>query len=472
MLKRKILLFTLLIISIFSISLNTFASPSDIYMDNPDLETPEIKSEAAMLMDMKSGRVLYSKNAEQELFPASTTKIMTAVLALEYGNLADIVTANVSALAPITNEDSHMGILIGEELTLEQLLYGMMVYSANDAANVIATHISGTPENFVELMNQKAEEIGLSNTNFVNSYGIHDENHYTTAKDLATLARYAMKNEKFREIVGTSTYSIPATNKYTEERILPSTNLFMSTSRSAEFYNQAVTGIKTGYTKDAGYCLVTSVVYEETELLVVTLKSPDRSGIYTDTRTLFRMGFNNYDETTLAATGSVIKDSKVYEAKNDTRVALTVPKDIVVLLPEELDLSEAIKTDVSLPKTIKAPIKKGDVLGSIVYTYNGTEVGKADLIAANDVERNNLLYVYHIITGILTHPLFLIPAILVLILIILKHISIKKQEKLERMRKLQNARRARENSSPKKYSQKYDYSDLSRRRNTYTRHKK
>ena len=449
MTRKKHLFLIISIILILTSLSGVFAAPEGVYLENSKLSKPDIKSEAAILADLKTGRVIYSKNADEALYPASTTKIMTGILALEYGNLNDTVTASVSALAPITNEDSHMGILIGEQLTLEQLIYGMLVYSANDAANVIATHIAGTPENFVEIMNKKAEELGTKNTHFVNTYGIHDEDHYTTAEDLALITRYAMQNEKFREIVKTQIYKIPPTEKYTTERNLPNTNLFLSSFRSAEFYNQSVTGVKTGSTDAAGYCLVTTAQKDTTELLVITLKAPNRSECYKDSKKLLDLGFNNYSYTTIAASGNVIRDSKVYEAKKDTRVALTVKEDISALLPKDIDITESIVIEENLPELIKAPIKKGEVVGEIAYFYNDNEIGRAELVAANDVKRNNLLFLYHLIVKILTHPLFLIPAVLIIILIMIRRANIKKQEQLKRKRRLQNMQR---NSRPDRYT--------------------
>ena len=471
MLKNKFLAFAISLLTALSCMTGVFAEPNDIYMESDDLDAPTIKSEAAILVDIKTGRVLYSKNAKEQKFPASTTKIMTAILALEYGNLNDVVTANITALSPITNEDSHMGILIGEQLTLEQLLYGMLVYSANDAANVIATHIGGTPENFVELMNQKAQEIGAINTHFVNAYGIHDENHYTTVEDMVIMARYAMQNDKFREIVKTPIYKIPPTEKYTSERNLPNTNLFVSSYRSAEFYNKNVTGIKTGSTNAAGYCLVTSAEAEGTELLTVVFKAPNKSTSYTDSKTLLDLGFKNYTYQNIAVAGETVHDSKkVKNAKNDTCVALTVSEDIGALLPEGINVKDVIEVIEEIPEEIKAPVKSGDIIGKITYLYNGEEIGKADLVALNDVERHTLTFLFNTVTDILSSPLFWIPAILVIFLLIIRHINIKKQKKLERKKRLLNAQKKANERQNTPRPDRYTYSDM--RKNSNSRYKR
>lgn len=429
----KKLLFSLIYIIVLLGNTLVYA---DVYVEEESFDSPDIQAHSALLMDMKSGRVIYSKNPDDRLYPASTTKILTGILALELGNLSDVVTADVASLAPITNEDSHMGILIGEQLTMEQLINGMLVYSANDAANVIATHISGSSDHFVEIMNKKAQELGAVNTNFTNSYGIHDDNHYTTAADLAIMARYAMKNDTFREIVGRKTYNIPPTNKYTTERILPSTNLLIGTGRTPKYYYTGTTGIKTGYTGNAGYCLVSSAEKDGTELLCVVMKCANQEICYTDSKALLNYGFNNYKYQTIVAAGEVVSDSKVYEAKNDERVGFTVSQDISALLPSGVELSEVVEKVEDLPELVKAPIKKGDVIGKVSYNYKGVMVGHGDLIATNDVERNILLFIFHLIMAVLTSPMFLIPAILILVLLIIRRINIMKQERLKRLRRL------------------------------------
>ena len=176
-------------------------------------DPPEISAQSAILIDSSSGEVFYDKNSNQVMFPASTTKIMTAILTLENGNLNDIVTVPYAAISNIPAGYSIAALQTDEQLTVNQLLQMMMVYSANDAANVLAFYNSGSIENFANLMNQKAAELGMSNTHFTNPSGMQDENHYTTASDLAILMKYSMKNNTFRHLAGLKSCSIPATNK-------------------------------------------------------------------------------------------------------------------------------------------------------------------------------------------------------------------------------------------------------------------
>ena len=396
---------------------------------------PEPHCEAAILIDRKSGDILYEKNKSERLYPASTTKIMTGILALENGTLTDYVTATQEAISPITNEHSHMGIKVGETLTLEQLLYGMLVYSANDAANVIAVHIAGSLSAFADMMNQKAQELGLSGTHFTNAHGFHDDNHYTTAEDLAILTKYAMQNEKFCEIVNTGLYRIPANEFYTEERVLSTTNHLISRYRNTHYFYKYAIGVKTGSTGEAGNCLVAAATKDDIELISVILKADESQDgtlySFADTTALFEYAFNNYQYCQIAATDDVVSDSAVYEAKGGTRVALSPAETIEKLLPVSVN-TEDIKAEVTLNEEIKAPIAKGDVLGSVTYTYQGEVLATSNLVASNDVEHDKLLAFLHLIIKTVTSPLFFIPVIIIIILIIISNNKRKQRRKKRR----------------------------------------
>ncbi len=417
----------------------------DIIMENPELTEPDTsKAGAALLMDVNSGRIIYGKNIDQKMYPASTTKMMTGILALESGKMEDTTTATYEALQSITLEDSHMGILIGEELTMTDLLNGMLVYSANDAANVIAVHIGGSMQNFVDMMNTKAKELGLTGTHFTNACGVHDDDHYTTANDLAVLAKYCMENETFREIVKKQTYHIPPTNKYRMDRYLPTTNLFLSTARSAHHVYSPCTGIKTGTTEMAGHCLVSSAEYNGMSLISVVLKCDDldvneNAYSYTISKTLFDFAFNNYETGVLATPGSIVADSKVNDAKDKKRVTLTVDTDVNALIPAGNDISEDMEVIVELPEGgLNAPIAKGDVLGQVSYKFHGTEIGRANLVAANDVELDKILYIFK---NYILNPLILIPVVLI---IIIAMIARSRKRRRERKKRIQQIRKRRE----------------------------
>lgn len=243
--RKNLITFILMIILIFLPVSFSFATTEDVYIDAP----------VALLMDSASGKILYERSARERRFPASTTKIMTAILAVENRKFTDTATVSENAVSTVPYSYTIANLQIGEVLNYEQLLLSLMLPSANDAATVIAEDIGGSVEGFASMMNQKARDIGCENTNFVNANGIHHENHYTTAYDLALIGKYAMKNDQLRKLVSTVKYTLPTTEKYDkEDRIFTNSNRLINPS-SSNYYEYA-TGIKTGYTDPARklYC--------------------------------------------------------------------------------------------------------------------------------------------------------------------------------------------------------------------------
>ncbi len=403
-----------------------------------DESSPAPHAQASILIDMKSGKILYEKKSKEKMYPASTTKIMTAILVLENASLDDTVIASAEAIAPITNKHSHMGILVGEQFTVEQLLYGMLVYSANDAANVLAVHVAGTLEAFADMMNAKAAELGAVNTHFVNPHGFHDDNHYTCAYDLSLFGKYAMGNEKFREIVKTDMYTIEPTEKYHEIRYLSNTNHLISRKRRADCYYSKATGIKTGFTDEAGSCLVASATDGDTELLSVVLKcqnstAADGAYSFSDSKKLLEYGFDNFKYITISKPGDVVSDSGVYESKDNVRVALTPNTDIKALLSKDIT-PDMLEMQLDFGEKLSAPIKKGELIGTVTYKYNGEVVAAGELISANDVERDYIITVIHIILKVVTNPIFIILLVLFIYFKITNGIKRKKKRQSRRSR--------------------------------------
>lgn len=249
-----------------------------------------IASEAATLIDSRTGTILYSKNGDEKLYPASTTKILTAILVIENGNLEDVATASQEAV-DIPEGYSSADLLEGEEMAVDDLLKALLLHSANDAANVLAEYISGSIDAFVELMNQKAIELGCTNTNFTNTNGVHDENHYSTSNDIAIISQYCMQNEIFKNIVSMTSCTIPATNMSEEREFINTNDMLIETS---EYYREDCIGVKTGYTTPAKNCLVAASSQDDTELICVTLGSSTLDDRYDDTNTLFDYGYEIY----------------------------------------------------------------------------------------------------------------------------------------------------------------------------------
>lgn len=369
-----------------------------IYNVNADDESiPSIASPSAILMDLKSGKTLYEKDIDKKMYPASLTKVMTAVIVLENCDLNDIATVSYDAVMSLSSGYVTANLQIGEELTVEQLLYVLMVGSSNDAAIVLAEHVSGSVDEFSKLMNEKAKEIGCTSTNFVNPNGAHDENHYSTAHDLALIAKYAMQNETFRTLVSTTSYKLPITNKYEkEDRLFTTTNALLivnNNTRADNYYYKYATGIKTGFTTPAGNCLIASANKGDLELLTVVLGSGQtKEGLsqrYLDTINLFEYGYDTYTLREIVKAGGVIQTTNISNATRDTKkLDAVVKNDISVLIKKE-DKDNALLPEVHINENLKAPIKKGDVIGSVKYTVEGIEYTE-DLVANNDVKKSRV----------------------------------------------------------------------------------
>lgn len=359
--------------------------------EKPD-DFPSISANAYVILDNKTNKILYSQNETKKMYPASTTKIMTALLVLEHCKLDEVAKASYNAVMSIPDGYSTAYIQVGEELTVEQLLYLLLIPSANDAANVLAEHVGGSVDSFVSMMNTKANELGLTNTHFTNAYGKHDENHYTTAADLATIMKNCLKDENFRKIDGSSTCKIPATNKY-GARTYTSTNELIVPSYK-NFYEYLTAG-KTGTTTQAKQCLVASSFHDDLELLCVVLGSEKRFG---DARNLFDYAYSHYSIKNIVKNKDVVSNIEVKNATPDTKsLDLLVCEDIHALINNSTPISE-IKPEITLNEDISAPIEEGDVLGTAKYKVEGVEY-TTNLIASHSVEKSKLLL--YILCGVI-----------------------------------------------------------------------
>ncbi|MDR0424560.1 MAG: D-alanyl-D-alanine carboxypeptidase [Clostridiales Family XIII bacterium] len=354
---------------------------------------PAISADAAILIDAVTGQVLYNKNMHKKKYPASTTKIITALLALENLELDEVVT--IDAESPFA-KGSKIYLIEGERITVETLLYALLVESANDAAVALAKRISGSTEDFAKLMNKRAEELGALNTSFANPNGLENEEHLTSAYDLAMIAKEAMQNEMFRKIVSTYTYTIPPTNMQPEQRYLHNTNRLLYDEVHKVVYEGAerpmkysgVTGIKTGFTSQAGNCLVAGASREGTELISVVLQT-DNSSVYLDSISLLEFGFSNFRTVLAVESGTEagaikVKSGEVREVQTRTG------SDGWVTLPADAAWSE-ISREVENEPVLEAPVKEGDKVGSMEVSYGGDVLCVIDIVAAGDVSKGGML---------------------------------------------------------------------------------
>ena len=336
-------------------------------------DAPETLSPSVILMEESTGTILYEKNMDEAHYPASITKIMTTLLALENGNLSDMVTFSDDAIN--NTEGSGIARDYGEQMTLEQCLYGVMLESANECAYAVAEHVGGTVENFVDMMNAKAKELGCTNTHFANPHGLQDENHYTTAHDMALIAQAAYQNETFRIIIGTKMYTIPPTNKHAEETVLRNHHDMLCTYHNANrkyLYPYCVGG-KTGYTATANSTLVTYAEKDGMTLICVVMdtQSPNQ---FIDTVNLFDYAFDNFQVLNVAENDTDYSAETTVDNGNLDNIApfVELDKDAVIVLPKTAEFSD---TSSSVEYNDSDP----EIAGSITYTYAGRNVGKADI---------------------------------------------------------------------------------------------
>ena len=370
---------------IFAIILTTFILNKNYSYAENDTDL-HIYSDAVIIIENQTGKTLYEKNSEQKMYPASTTKILTAILTIERGNLSDKVTVTKSAIAQMKSGYTSAYLSEGEIISVEDLLKVLLVHSANDASNVLAEYISGSIENFVNLMNEKVKELGCTNTHFVTTNGLHDDNHYTTAKELAIIARYCMQNETFRKIVSMKKCIIPTTNK-SNERIYKNTNDLINPSSG--YYYPSCIGIKTGFTSEAKNCLISACSKNGLQVIAVVLGASitenHKSARYVDSKTLYDYTYSNYSIKNIAKGSSVVETIEIKNATDETKsLELKLEKDLNILVNNKD--KENIKTEIALKGNISAPIATNSVLGNITYIV-GSDKYTVNLLAAHDVEK-------------------------------------------------------------------------------------
>ncbi|MBR6613643.1 MAG: D-alanyl-D-alanine carboxypeptidase [Clostridia bacterium] len=340
------------------------------------VEPPSTNSKAAIAMEAGSGTVLYDKNMNTKVYPASITKIITAILALENLDLNQNIVATKTALK-IPWDSSSAYIKEGEILTVDELLHCLLIYSGNDAANVLAEAVSGNIQDFVKLMNTKAKELGCTGTNFVNAHGYSDDNHYTTALDVAKIFNYCIQNEHFVKIISTKLYIVPETNKTKSKRYLYNTNrllLTKSENKHGRYYEYAIGG-KTGYTNEAGRTLVTLGKKDDKTIIIAVFKASQVNGQdarYTDAINLFNYSFDNFSRRTFDNKENYSFDYINYET--NLKYKLNIKDNLELLLKNDetiTTIAYELKLDeTNLSTVTKETFKENEDYGDITFTIN------------------------------------------------------------------------------------------------------
>lgn len=349
-----------------------------------------INAPQLLLAETKTGRILYERNIDEKVFPASITKLLTAILVVENCELDEIVTVSENAVKSVPSGYVNANLQVGEELTVEDLLYVMLIPSANDAANVLAEFVGGSIDSFASMMNTKAKELGCNGSNFLNPSGLHQDEHYTTTRDLFLISKEAVKYPTIKKIIGTTTYTLPSTNKYTKAaRIFTSTN-YMKLKNLTKFYCDYCIGGKTGYTGEAKNCVVEFAKKDGVELTAIVMgeNAKIKGTKFLDAKEMFEYIFKNYENKKVAEKEGICETIKI-------RNATAATKQLEVLYKEDLFLLKSKSEHQEIEKKIqyeelKAPISKGKVVGKAIYQIDGISY-TVDLVAAKDVEESKAL---------------------------------------------------------------------------------
>lgn len=333
---------------------------------------PEIVGEAAVLVSNSSGQTLWEKNPHRQMYPASTTKTLTAVIALENSNLTDLVRVPREACGV---EGSAIGLQEGEIITMEDLLYALMLNSGNDVAIAIAHHVGGSVDAFVSMMNLKAAQLGAVNSHFTNPNGLPDPNHYSTAYDLALITGYAMRHPDFRRIVQTKTTNI--------KREVPEAQTYLLNHNKMLWRYEGATGVKTGYTDAAGQCLIATAVRQGRELTAVVLGSQGAS-IWDDVQALLDYGFSAFNQVVVTDAARYVTDAQV---KNGVSEAVPVITGRALTFDFPSHDPAEISYEIRLTEKIKAPVESGEKLGEMIFYTGEREIGRVDLVSQQAVPK-------------------------------------------------------------------------------------
>ncbi|MCD7821949.1 MAG: D-alanyl-D-alanine carboxypeptidase [Clostridiales bacterium] len=358
----------------------------------------EVNCGSCLLVEMNTDAVLYGQDNSEQIYPASVTKILTALVVLQHVEAGDltldtVVTASSTFTQGLTSQAALGNIRTGEKLTIENLLYMLLLPSDCDAANVLAEAVSGSVEDFAAEMNETAAALGCTGSNFVNPSGLHNKNHYTTCDDLYRIAKAAYQYETYRTIIGTDYYTVPATNLSAARKIHNTNALICDKSYSTYLYDYCVGG-KTGSTYLAGYCLLSYAEKDGETLCCVMMGcnwlinldgSRDRLQFSESVR-LYQWGFENFSQATLVEEGSVQATVPVEDAKDADSVELLAAGGLTTYLPDDVDVSN-LTYETELPDSIQAPVTAGETVGTLTVTLDDVSYGSVDLVAAEDLER-------------------------------------------------------------------------------------
>lgn len=430
------------------------------------LDAPELNGKAALIMDLDSGEVLFELNKDQQRAPASLTKIMTTLIALEAMDegrisMTDMVTAQADCLTGMAEDSSTAGIAPGTQISVKDLLYCTMLHSANEACNILGTHISGSIDAFVAEMNRKAEELGCVNTHFMNPNGLPAENHYSSAYDLYLITAAAMEHPMFMEIANTLTYqcSNPDVNNGAP---MNNSNALLTDdayyARNGSYKYEGAAGVKTGYTNAAGYCLVSTAERGDIRVMAIAMgcdgelnTQSDKYWNFDDSIAMYDWVFNNFSHRSIISPNEIISSVPV-ELSGDINASLRPQGSLSALLPNDV-ATEEIQRDITIyEEMLVAPLAAGTVLGEMRLSLNGKELGQVQLVNDSAIELSRLEFMKQRLgeifsnTWVIAIIAFALLFLLLYLLLVMRYRRLRQKHIREHRRMEQRRRAERERS--------------------------
>ncbi len=441
--KKKILSVVLAIL-VLTVSFSSVFSENETTEEvNTEMTTLSAKSPHVVVADQETGMIIYKKGADERVYPADLTKIMTAVLVLENCKLEEIATASETALSNVSSGSSKLGIIKEEKLSVRQLLYAMLLGNAADAANVLAEKTSGSIEEFVKLMNERAKELGMENTNFTNPSGDHDERHYTTAADMTKLSVCAMAIADFKEIVKCDSYSIPATEKSDSARSIKNTNHLVSRLIRGDYYYKNATGMKTGYTTEAKHCIAASAEKDGMSLIALVFEAENVEGVaqsYKDCSDMFEFVFNNYLVHRIVQKGDILAQTEVVNTRRTSKLILKADKPLSVLYLKTEDKPKVTYKD-TFPAQVSAPVTANQVIGTREYFVGNESIGVVNLVADKNYALDPITFIVNKMIAFVTSPWLFVTIALVITAFILY--ERRRRKLLRQKRREERAKRSK-----------------------------
>lgn len=405
---------------------------------NEKTAPPEVTAQNVIMVNMNTGAAVYEKSADEKIYPASLTKLVTMLVASEMiTDYSEVITVSDDCYDDLVIGSSSINLKDGEEMSLDDIMYAIALSSANEAANALASHLCGSVADFVAKMNEKAKSLGAEHTHFVNTHGLHDDEHYTTARDMFLLAKEAFSNETVLKYLSASSHEIAPTNKTPQKRTLITTNTLLR--KNSELYYKYCRAGKTGTTTPAGYNLISIADKGDTEFLLVAMHAPKVTGgtntVFSDSRKLYNWAYENYKSAKILDSNEIITEVEVELSAKGDHLILIPQQNVYSVIPIDLDVT-TLEREIKTQEKIFAPVAEGDVLGTVTLSKDGVVYSTVDLVAGSEIERSTVLYYLHLIEQFFSNFWVRIACIILGILVIIYIIIMITQNKRRRRRKL------------------------------------